>query len=373
MNTIPPALDEAAIPSWLALCREGFEEALRDEIRAHLAERHPAAQSAVAVESGAGYVRVSGAGLAADAPLFPDPFVFERQRLERAVPIAGSSLKQTVRHIVRTLLPPIARASDPWTLHVFAAAPDAPQPLTQRALHLREALLAFCQDRFTAVFRRYRPPEAAVDGGAARVLQVCLMPDAAWGAVMPFARLTDPFPGGLHRMRFDAGAPSRSYLKIEEAFARLGETPRPRQRVVDLGAAPGGWSYAFLKRGCRVLAVDHGPLQLNDTGAMGGTLLHRRVNGLTFQPPDDWRPVDWLVSDMLVPPGQALGVLRRWLENGWLRRFVVTLKLPQQHPYPALRPIADYLRTQPGVRFAIRQLYHDRREVTAYGRLAPGI
>jgi 23S rRNA C2498 (ribose-2'-O)-methylase RlmM len=83
-------------------------------------------------------------------------------------------------------------------------------------------------------------------------------------------------------------------------------------------------------------------------------------------------PVDWLLSDMLIAPGQALGLLRRWLDGGWARRLVVNIKLPQQYPLAALTPICAYLREVPGLRFQMRQLYHDRREVTVMGEVEMG-
>lgn len=173
----------------------------------------------------------------------------------------------------------------------------------------------------------------------------------------------------------DPLAPSRSYLKIEEALdvmyrAGLGGAPRPNETVVDLGAAPGGWTWAFLKRGCRVYAVDNGPLKLRSRGGMGGEVVHLREDGMRFRPQDHMRiPVDWLLSDMLIAPGQALGLLRRWLEGRWARRLVVNIKLPQRYPLVALTPVVDYLHTVPGLRFHVRQLYHDRREVTVMGEL----
>ena len=232
---------------------------------------------------------------------------------------------------------------------------------------MRQTVLDFCADRFTVVSRRYREPEAFAATDAFLVLQICVTPGGLWGAVMPSHRLSDARPGGVHRMRFDAKAPSRSYLKIEEVFERMGEAPAPGQRVVDLGAVPGGWSYAFLKRGCRVLAVDNGPLKLQDLGTAGGSLTHLRENGIAFTPPPAWRPLDWMVSDMLIPPGQTLGMFRKWMEHGWMRRFVFNVKLPQQQPYPVLKPIEAYLHNQSGIKFHIRQLYHDRREVTVFG------
>jgi 23S rRNA C2498 (ribose-2'-O)-methylase RlmM len=60
-------------------------------------------------------------------------------------------------------------------------------------------------------------------------------------------------------------------------------------------------------------------------------------------------------------------LLKRWLDEGALRRFVVNVKLPQEHPDPALEPLEACLRGVRGLRFRIRQLYHDRREVTVMG------
>jgi hypothetical protein len=37
--------------------------------------------------------------------------------------------------------------------------------------------------------------------------------------------------------------PSRAYRKLDEILAVIGECPPPRSLVVDLGSAPGGWTY----------------------------------------------------------------------------------------------------------------------------------
>ncbi|MFA5342351.1 MAG: SAM-dependent methyltransferase [Kiritimatiellia bacterium] len=351
----------------IMICREGYEAILRDEMIAKGAFAEPAGNPP-ACAPGAGLLVVGALAGAAGAERVLAPFIFEQQRLEAALWFEDQPLKAMARAIVVRLLPAISSQTQPWTLHAFASNPNGARPLTQRAEHIRQALLDFCDDRFTVVYRRYRAPEAFAVADAFLVLQLCVTPGGLWGAVMPSNRLSDARPGGVHRMRFDAKAPARSYLKIEEVFERMGEAPAPGQRVVDLGAAPGGWSYAFLKRGCRVLAVDNGPLKLQDLGAFGKNLTHLRENGISFTPPPAWRPLDWMVSDMLVPPGQTLGMFRRWMEHGWMRRFVFNVKLPQQQPYPVLKPIEAYLHSQSGIEFHIRQLYHDRREVTVFGR-----
>jgi hypothetical protein len=43
----------------------------------------------------------------------------------------------------------------------------------------------------------------------------------------------------------------------------------------------------------------------------------------------------------------------------------MNLKLPQQHPMSALQPVLDWLEHHPTLH--MRQLCHDRREVTVFG------
>jgi len=173
--------------------------------------------------------------------------------------------------------------------------------------------------------------------------------------------------GGHGRVKADRLAPSRSHMKVEEAFMRMAEHPVPGQSVIDLGAAPGGWTYAFLKRGCHVTAVDSGPLRLPDEQEGWGTVQHLRSDGITFAPKAHQIPVDWMVSDMLIPPGVALGLLRKWVSKKWAKRMVCNIKIPQQNPFVAIAPIIEFLEEQKAWNFKIRQFYHDRREVTITG------
>jgi len=85
-----------------------------------------------------------------------------------------------------------------------------------------------------------------------------------------------------------------------------GVVPEANQSVIDLGAAPGGWSHAFLKRGCMVTAIDNGPMKLRHPA-----LVHQMTDGIRFEP----RPVDWLVADMLVAPGISSSMPRSRRRN----------------------------------------------------------
>ncbi len=79
---------------------------------------------------------------------------------------------------------------------------------------------------------------------------------------------------GIPRLKFPADAPSRSTLKLEEAFHvfipadEWDERPANGMWAVDLGACPGGWTYQLVKRNMWVYSVDNGPMaqSLMDTG-----------------------------------------------------------------------------------------------------------
>jgi 23S rRNA (cytidine2498-2'-O)-methyltransferase len=182
------------------------------------------------------------------------------------------------------------------------------------------------------------------------------------------ARLAD-WPLGIPRLRMPPGAPSRSTLKLAEAFEVFlgGRTPdllRPGMHAVDLGAAPGGWTWQLAQRGLHVTAVDNGPLK----GAIrdDGLVRHVREDAFRFVPR---RPVDWLVCDVVDQPIRIAGLVARWLESGWARRAIFNLKLPMKKRYDEVRRceehIAAALRHAPHS-LALRQLYHDRAEVTGY-------
>ncbi|NLE66442.1 MAG: hypothetical protein GX608_03380 [Lentisphaerae bacterium] len=381
MNPAPSTAD--GVKSIL-LCRAGFEPALLAQLGQSLSMEPGAARPgafADSVETQPCLLCLPPSALEAADARAPHPFIFERQRIERAQWIPDGPVKPTARLIVRTGFAPILRGDAPWTIHAFAAAPEGPGGLARRAGNLADAVLDYCRDHFPRTLKRYRPPDelrgrppalqgsrSPPDPGALfPILQVCATPGGVWHATMPANRLSDPCPGGAHRKPFDQLAPSRSYLKIEEAFDMLGESPRRGQTVADLGAAPGGWTYAFVKRGCRVTAVDNGPMRIPPLPPGAGSFRHMRRDGIGFEPPESERPLDWLACDMLIPPGQALGMMRRWLENGWARRFIINIKLPQQQPMSALQPLVEYLERMPDLAFGIRNLYHDRREVTLFG------
>lgn len=180
----------------------------------------------------------------------------------------------------------------------------------------------------------------------------------------------EAFVHGPRRMADDPLAPSRSYLKVEEAYALLGIEPTPGETVADLGAAPGGWSYSAAKRGARVAAIDNGPLK---GGALDHPQIeHRREDAFRFGPAPG-EVFDWLFCDMLEEPHHVLGdIVEPWLTRRWCRRFVVNLKFGRVDAIALLRELessSSPFRMQVA-NARIRHLYHDREEFTVVGEVS---
>ncbi len=182
------------------------------------------------------------------------------------------------------------------------------------------------------------------------------------------------WPMGIPRLKFPRQAPSRSTLKLEEAWHHF--IPRdqwdarlaPGMTAVDLGAAPGGWTWQLVNRHMRVSAVDNGPMntELMDSGLVD----HFRADGFAFRPR---KPVDWMVCDIVEKPARNAALLETWIGEGLCREAVVNLKLPMKQRYAEVRRLLERIRdglAERGVRASIgcKQLYHDREEVTCHLR-----
>lgn len=174
---------------------------------------------------------------------------------------------------------------------------------------------------------------------------------------------------GQRRMADDDAAPSRSYLKVEEAFVVLGREPQAEETVVDLGAAPGGWSYSAAKRGARVIAVDNGPLK---GGALGHPNIEHRAEDAFHFNFEAGVAYDWMLCDLLEEPHHVMkNLIEPWLARGWCKRFVFNLKFGHVDSVALLRelraPGSTLARYAPNAQ--IRHLYHDREEFTVVGEV----
>jgi len=170
-------------------------------------------------------------------------------------------------------------------------------------------------------------------------------------------------PGGQMRLQLPPDAPSRAWLKMEQALSWLGVENDLKGRVVlELGSAPGGATLSLLNRGATVYGVD--------TAAMDERLLahpqfhHLRVTAGDLEPGSLPDQVDLLISDMNLEPRLVCQYVEKIAPRMLPLGLILTLKINSpkiEAELPGL--IQKVRRWAPGPLY-VRQLPANRREVT---------
>jgi 23S rRNA (cytidine2498-2'-O)-methyltransferase len=342
----------------LGYCRQGFEP----ELAAELGER-------AALAGVAGYARANRddgyvlfvAGdeddaqkLARALPL--RELVFARQKLRLFAELRGMDPTDRLTPLLAAI-PEGVRVGDLWVEHPDS---DAGKPLSGLARSFGNAL--------RPALRKAGVLSAKEDPRLPR-LHVCFL--AGDHALLALADPRDsaPWPLGIPRLKLLPDAPSRSALKLEEAFLALltaderDRLLRPGMTAADLGAAPGGWTWVLARLHLRVTSVDNGPLRQHvlDTGLVE----HLRADGFHWHPA---KPLDWMVCDMVEQPVKVAARMAQWFREGWCRHAVFNLKLPMKKRWQEARLCLDLFAAQAGRPLQVRakQLYHDREEITVF-------
>ena len=173
---------------------------------------------------------------------------------------------------------------------------------------------------------------------------------------------TSPFVNGEPRFVEDkSGPPSRAYLKLWEGLTRLGHHPGPGDRCLDLGAAPGGWTWVIAQLGAEVTAVDKAPL---DPAIAAHPGVNFRPESAFSLDPRQESPVTWLFSDVICYPARLLGLVRRWIEAEMADNILCTIKFQGETDHAI---IAEFQQIQGATLF---HAAHNKHEVT-FARLAP--
>ncbi|MFO1313801.1 MAG: 23S rRNA (cytidine(2498)-2'-O)-methyltransferase RlmM [Burkholderiales bacterium] len=341
----------------LAYCRGGFEPEVAADLR-RLAARI-GANLELDPSAGQAYVAASCDHVPREAwqrALTEAPPIFARSVLVGEGPFAIADPAAPRPDRVTPLLQAVeASCTPPWR----SAWVEFPDTNDGKALSTLARALA---PRIESAL------QSSLRAEASRRLRILLTSGAQAYVGESDARMPD-WPLGIPRLRMPPGAPSRSTQKLAEAFeVFLGERAsallRPGMHAVDLGAAPGGWTWQLVQRGLHVTAVDNGPLK----GSIRDDRLvrHVREDAFRFVPR---RPVDWLVCDVVEQPIRIADLVARWLGEGLARHAIFNLKLPMKKRYDEVRRceqriVAALQDLSPSL--ALRQLYHDREEVTGY-------
>ena len=327
----------------LLYCRAGFENECAQEIRTLLPDSAEVARDA-------GYVAFHGKA----APHWRD-LIFARQCLPVFAHLRDLPRNDRLTPILASL-----RERGEAFNEVWAEAPDS---------DAGKQLAPLCKSFGNALVGAMKKAQL-LDARAPRRLHAFFPQGDEVYLCAADPEACAPWPQGIPRLKFPHAAPSRSTLKLEEAFLTLlddGERARwlkPGMTAVDLGAAPGGWTYQLVRRSIRVAAIDNGPMDraLLDSGLVA----HRREDGFRYRPP---KPVDWLVCDMVEQPRRVAELIAHRLQQGWCHRAIFNLKLPMKKRFDEAQLCLARVRTVASTVRA-KQLYHDREEITVFAASA---
>lgn len=196
------------------------------------------------------------------------------------------------------------------------------------------------------------------------VLDVCVVQaDEWWVGVHQHTPLHSRHPGGRPRLVLPATAPSRAYLKAEEAIDWAQLPIRAGQWAVELGSAPGGAVHALLERGLHVVGVD--------PGAMDSTILEHARYRHVAEPvaeldESSWpKQCDWLFVDLNIAPIKSLHAIERALPflKQRLKAMVITFKIHGESQIGDVTQYEKRLRSFGFAKVRARQLGFNRREL----------
>lgn len=202
-----------------------------------------------------------------------------------------------------------------------------------------------------------------VRGGANHILSACQVEEGIILGSNGVANSLSDWPGGRLQLAKPKGQISRSEFKLEEIIrTNLAELPT-EGTALDLGAAPGGWTRILLNRGMKVWAVDSGQLDRRLAGKAGLTYVPTLAGPFLAE---NEQKFDLVVNDMRMEPGISANVMNsaaRFVPSGGMA--VMSIKIPAESS--ALREIKETLRVlrREWKIEAVRQLFHNRHEVTA--------
>ncbi|MBK9029850.1 MAG: hypothetical protein IPL61_00660 [Myxococcales bacterium] len=284
----------------------------------------------------------------------------------------GRSLGRGGQAEVLATLATLAPEAAPVRLHVFERDLDVPvdeqDPAERgaRARTVEAALRAAAPGAFHDEVRA-RPGD--------RVLDVVVPhghdPDEPWLIGTHDHDLRHgPWPGGVTHVPPPPEAPSRAWCKIEEALRWADLEPAPGEIAVELGAAPGGASYAMLVRGAEVHGVDPGAMHpdvLGFRGPHGNRFVHHHLPAAEVPKAALPRRYQWLLLDVNLAPMVAMKYVERFvaLAHGGLKAAVLTLKLNDDGVVAALPRLLERLGKLGARTLRVTQLPSHRSEVVA--------
>jgi len=152
-------------------------------------------------------------------------------------------------------------------------------------------------------------------------------------------RTSSPFPDGQFVfMENKTEPPGRAYLKLWEIFTLIKKQPKAHDLCIDLGSAPGSWTWVLAKLQASVFSIDKALLAPHISQMPN--VQYCQGSGFELDPRHLGK-IDWLFSDMICYPKRLLTLVTRWIELGQCQNFVCTIKLQAETDYEIIRQFAN--------------------------------
>lgn len=118
--------------------------------------------------------------------------------------------------------------------------------------------------------------------------------------------------------------PNRAYLKLWEALTLARRRPAAGDSCLDLGASPGGWTWALARLGAEITAVDRAALVPELAARPNVTVLQQdafsmSLNGLAHHP-------SWILSDIIAYPERLFTLADYWCRTCPDADVILTVK-----------------------------------------------
>ena len=191
-------------------------------------------------------------------------------------------------------------------------------------------------------------------------LIMMLGPDDFWVGEYILKRTHFQTPGEVSSIE-KKEVPSRAYYKLAEAFEAFDLPFDPQETVLELGSAPGGASLFLLDQDLRVLGVD--PAEMDPKVKKNINFKHLKKPFESLTEDDFHDEIDWIVSDINLPPTVVLKEVERLLTFLNPRGLVLTLKLNQDKHLKLIRFMLDNIKERGFKNAELKYLPSHRQEI----------
>jgi len=233
---------------------------------------------------------------------------------------------------------------------------------------------------FTKIKQMPEYSELFADGAEARpgemVLDlVAVEEDQIWAGAHIHTEFHPRWPGGAPPIALPPEAPSRAFLKLEEALLWSEISVRPEDVAVEIGSAPGGASYALLKRGLNVVGIDPAEMDPRVLAFGEDRFFHMKQTIASTRREDLPDLVQWLLLDMNVAPSITLFQVDRLQARmrSTLLGVLLTIKLNEWKTADEIPDMLAHIKAMGMEEVRATQLATNKQEIFVYGLTRRGL